>query len=419
NIIPVEVSSVPLIKDDKVIGIFVIARDITERRKAEKERKNLEEQLFHSQKMESIGRLAGGIAHDYNNILTIIMGWAEILTRKLEDDSPYHKGIHTILTNTIRAKELSHQLLGFARGGKYEPKPLKINNVIKDTIKVTEKIFEKNIEVIFDFEKNIDTIEADENQIHQDMTNLIINAKDAMQNGGTITSKTENVFIDEEYAAKYKQFKSGNYVKVSISDTGIGMTKEIQNKIFEPFFTTKDKGKGTGLGLASVYGIIKNHSGYISCHSELGSGTTFTFYLPVTEKEIVEKKIHTEFIGGNETIMVIDDENDVREMTKCLLKDLGYKVILASDGVEAVDVYKEKKNEIDLVLMDMIMPVMGGEETFRKLCEINSKVKVLIMSGFSQGHKATEILKGGAIGFLQKPFEMQNLLKVISKALKK
>ncbi len=419
NIIPVEVSSVPLIKDDKVIGVFIIARDITERRKAEKERKKLEEQLFHAQKMESIGRLAGGIAHDYNNILAIIMGWTEIIKRKLEKDSPHHKGILTILKSTIRAKELSHQLLGFARGGKYAPMPLKINNVLKDTIKVTEKIFEKNIEVIYDFEENINTIEADENQIHQVLTNLIINAKDAMPNGGTITSKTENVFIDKEFADKYTQFKSGNYVKVSITDTGIGMTKEIQNKIFEPFFTTKDKGKGTGLGLASVYGIIKNHSGYITCYSELGNGTTFTFYLPATEKIIVEKKTHTEFIRGNETIMVIDDEDDVREMTKNQLEDLGYKVILAADGVEAVDVYTDKKNEIDLVLMDMIMPNMGGEETYQKLSEINSEVKVLIMSGFSQDRKATEMLKKGAIGFLQKPFEMQNLLKTISKALKK
>ncbi|MFC1725707.1 ATP-binding protein [candidate division KSB1 bacterium] len=259
--------------------------DITEIKKAEEAKKKLEEQLLHVQKMESIGRLAGGIAHDFNNILGSIMGFSEVLQMKFPDRSSVEgKAADAIIRGVERAADLTKQLLGFARGGKYEPKPLNMNQVIRDTIKMSEKIFEKNIEVKLDFADNLKYIEADEHQMDQVLTNLIINAKDAMPAGGEILFKTENVFLSNEYVNKYPEFKAGNYVKISIIDTGTGMPKDIKDKIFEPFFSTKGIGKGTGLGLATVYGIVKNHGGHITVYSEPGVGTTFTIYMPVTKK---------------------------------------------------------------------------------------------------------------------------------------
>ena len=279
--IPVEVSSVPLIKAGKTIGVFIIARDITERKKAEEERKLLEEQLFQAQKMESIGRLAGGIAHDFSNILAVILGYADLLKIKFDDITTSEgQAVDRILKNAKRSKELISQLLGFARRGKYNPVPLTINSLIKDTIEVSENIFEKKIEVKYELDNNIKIIKGDRNQLDQVLTNLIINAKDAMPQGGELIIKTKNVHLDEKYTQKYPVLKPGKYVKISITDTGIGMTKDVTDHIFEPFFTTKESGVGTGLGLATVYGIIKNHQGHITVDSESGKGTIFTMYLP-------------------------------------------------------------------------------------------------------------------------------------------
>jgi len=286
QVIPVEVSSVPLIKAGKTIGVFIIARDITERKKAEEERKLLEEQLFQAQKMESIGRLAGGIAHDFSNILAVILGYADLLKIKFDDITTSEgQAVDRILKNAKRSKELISQLLGFARRGKYNPVPLAINSLIKDTIEVSENIFEKKIEVKYELDNNIKIIKGDRNQLDQVLTNLIINAKDAMPQGGELIIKTKNVHLDEEYTQKYPVLKPGKYVKISITDTGIGMTKDVTDHIFEPFFTTKESGVGTGLGLATVYGIIKNHQGHITVDSETGKGTIFTIYLHCLRKE--------------------------------------------------------------------------------------------------------------------------------------
>lgn len=368
--------------------------------------------------MESIGRLAGGIAHDFNNILTGIMGYAEMLKMQFEDSTTSEgKAVDVILRSAERAADLTQQLLGFARGGKYNPVPIKINDVIKETINVSEKIFEKNIRVNYEFEENINTVEADKNQMGQVLTNIIINAKDSMPNGGEIIFKTENIYIDEEYVSEYPKIKVGNHVKISITDTGIGMPKEVKDHIFEPFYTTK--GKGTGLGLATVYGIIKNHNGHIACYSEPGEGTMFIIYLPISEKDIVKEEVDKKVIRGDKTILVVDDEEDVRGLAKEQLENLGYKVILARDGIEAVDIYRDKKDEIDLVLLDMIMPNMAGKETYQELKKLNPEVKVLLTSGFSQNGKAREILQEGVMGFIQKPLKLFELSKMIYETLKK
>jgi len=395
--------------------------NIVIRRKAEEERKNLEEQFVQAQKMESIGRLAGGIAHDFNNILAVIMGYAELLTMKFKDDTKGEgKAADRIYKSVKRAGGLTYQLLGFARGGKYNPVPLKINNVIKNTIRMSEKIFEKTITVKYDFEERIKIIKADKNQFEQILTNLIINAKDAMPMGGKIIFKTENVYLDKEHISEYPEFEPGHYVKLSITDTGIGMTKVVKERAFEPFFTTKGEVKGTGLGLATVYGIVKNHNGQIYCVSEPGKGTTFTIYLPASEEEIIEEKIvKTRILRGDETILVVDDEENIREFTKEQLESIGYRVKLAGDGIEAIKIYKEKKDEIDLILLDMIMPDMAGKETFQELRKINPDVKVLLISGFSEDERAIETIDKGALGFIPKPFSLQELSESISEALKK
>ncbi|MFC1563528.1 PocR ligand-binding domain-containing protein [candidate division KSB1 bacterium] len=391
-------------------------------RKAESERIILEEQLFQAQKMESIGRLAGGIAHDFNNILTSIMGYAELLKLKLQDTSVLEgEAADIILKGTERAADLTKQLLGFARGGKYNPEPLNINSVIRENVKVSEKILEKKITVEFDLESRIHTIEADKNQMNQIFTNLIINANDAMPKGGSLTFKTENVFLDELYTKRFPEFKEGFYIKISVTDRGIGITKEVIQYVFEPFFSTKGEKKGTGLGLATVYGIVKNHKGHISVYSEPGKGATFSIYFPITDKEIeaAQKEIHSPKKNSGATILVVDDEEHVIKLARAMLDKLGYNVITAKDGVEAMKIFTESWKDIDLVLLDMIMPDKAGKETYLEMKTIDSRVKVILSSGYSQNGLATEILEEGVHRFVQKPYRMHELSEAIEDVLRK
>jgi len=345
---------------------------------------------------------------------------SEFLKMKFGDsDEELNEVADSIYQSTQRAANLTKQLLGFARGGKYDPEPVNMNDIIKETVDVSEKIFEKNIEVKFDLYEKLDNIEADKNQMHQMLTNLIINAKDAMPSGGELIFKTQNVILDEDYTRIYPEFKPGNYIKISITDTGTGIPQEIIDNIFEPFFTTKGVGKGTGLGLAMVYGIIKNHKGHIKCYSESGEGTTFNIYLPATQKKVIKKKIQELIEKGKELILVVDDEEEIRKSSKNILESLGYKVMLAKNGKEAINIYKDKKHKIDLILLDLVMPKMPGYETFNKLKKLDPKVKVILISGFSQNGKATKILKSGALGFVQKPFRLIELSHIIKKVLRK
>ena len=392
--------------------------EILERKKLEDARIKLENQLFQAQKIESIGRLAGGIAHDFNNILASILGFSEMLMLKFKGKYTSEKNaVETIYKGAKRASALTKQLLEFARGGKYNPVALNVNKEIKEVVRVSEKIFEKNISVDFDLDKDIMTIEADKTQFHQVFTNLIINAKDAMPSGGALTFKTKNVYVDEDYTSQYPDLSSGHYVKTFITDTGIGMNQDTKNRIFDPFFTTKEKGSGTGLGLSMVYGIMKNHDGWINVYSELGEGTTFTLYFPASKKEISKENDKLKLFKGNSTILLIDDERDVIKITKIMLENLGYNIISASNGKEGIEKYKKFKDKIQLILLDVIMPEMGGVNTFYMLREINPDLKILLISGFSKHENIQKLLNDGANGFIQKPFSIYEISKILHEVL--
>jgi len=348
------------------------------------------------------------------------MGYAELLKLKYPEISHSNgKAADIIFKGAERASDLTKQLLGFARGGKYNPITLNINEIILEAVKVSEKIFEKKIKVKYDFEKSIKMINADKNQLNQVITNLIINARDAMPKGGAIYFSTENCLIDKVFDKIFFKMEPGEYVKVSVPDTGTGMSDDVKKHIFEPFFTTKGEGLGTGLGLATVYGIVKNHKGYINVYSESGEGTNFTIYFPITKKEIEDGKKEPVPLKGEGTILIVDDEESVRKMTDDMLVSLGYQVYSAKNGQEAIQIFEKSKNEIDLVLLDMIMPDMDGKKTFNKLKKIKPDVKVLLSSGFSKEGKAEEIIKDGVKGFIQKPYKMIELSNAIFNLIKK
>jgi PAS domain S-box-containing protein len=379
-------------------------RDITER-------KQLEQQLFQAQKMESIGTLAGGIAHDFNNLLGGILGYASFLKSKLSDGDPHFKYVDTIERSAMRAAELTSQLLGFARGGKYDAKPVNMNKVIEETLKIIGRTLDKSIEITTHLCEELPTVEADAAQMQQVLMNLFVNAGDAMPHGGKLIVETSTSVLGEDYVRTHLGSKPGKYVIVSVTDTGIGMDRETVKRIFEPFFTTKEKGKGTGLGLAMVYGAVKNHGGSIRVYSEPGAGTTFKVYLPAHgAPEHVEAPVTAVARGGEERVLVVDDEETIRSLVKDTLESYGYCVLVAENGEEAVRIYREMGERIDLVILDMVMPKMGGRETFQRLKELNPKVKALLSTGYSQNGKAQEILDSGVLGFLQKPYQTHELL---------
>jgi PAS domain S-box-containing protein len=379
----------------------------------------LQEQLLQAQKMEAIGLLAGGIAHDFNNLLGGVLGYASFIKQLIKDSDAIHPYINTIEMSARRAAELTQQLLGFARGGKYLAKPVSVNSVVGQTVKLLEGSLDKSIQVRQWTEPDLWLVEADAGQIQQALLNICINARDAMPGGGWLTIETHNVVWDEKSPALYPSAKPGPYVLLSITDTGIGMDRETQRKIFEPFFTTKERDKGTGLGLAMVYGIVKNHGGYITVDSEVGEGATFKIYLPAlpgAAHEAVAVEAPT-IARGVELILVVDDEEMIRDLTQDMLRMLGYQVVLAENGERAIEIYRERAEEIALVLVDMIMPKMGGQETYRRLKEVNPNVKAILSTGYSQAGKAQEILSQGVHGFIQKPYAIDELADAIRKAL--
>jgi len=399
-------------------GVAIAFHDTTEHRRAEEERAYLREQLAQAQRMESIGLLAGGIAHDFNNLLGGILGYASFLKTRLAETDPMYRYVDTIERSGIRAAELTSQLLAFARGGKYDTKPVKVERIIEETLQIVGRTFDRSIEIVTRIDRSLPAIEADAGQIQQVLMNLFVNARDAMPGGGRLIIEAHSMVLDEDYAKKRLGAKPGPYVVVSVTDTGVGMDKQTLSRVFEPFFTTKEKGKGTGLGLAVVYGIVKNHGGFIRVYSEVGEGTTFRVFLPASEKEEVpqgEQMIPLR--GGNELILVVDDEESIRTLVADVLGSYGYKVLTAKDGEEAIEIYRERYSEISLVILDMIMPKMGGHETFRKLREINRDVRAILSTGFSQNGRAQEILREGVRGFIQKPYNVQDLVLKVRKAL--
>jgi two-component system cell cycle sensor histidine kinase/response regulator CckA len=415
--IPTEVSS-QLIDYQGKPAVLSIGRDISERKKAEEQRKRLETQLLQARKMEAVGTLAGGIAHDFNNLLMGILGNVSLLLLDVDPRHPSHKKLKTIEQYVQSGAHLTEQLLGFARGGRYVVEPTDPNRLVVRSLEMFARA-KKEIAIHSKYQQDISTVEVDQGQIEQVMLNLYINAWQAMPGGGNLFVQTEDITMDADFVRPYAA-KPGEYVRISVTDTGVGMDEATQQRIFEPFFTTKGVGRGMGLGLASAYGIIKNHGGFIAVYSKKGKGTTFSIYLPASKKEAIEKRLPSEKISrGKGTVMFVDDEQMILEVGSEMLKRLGYRLLTARNGEEAIDIYRENKEEIDIVLLDMIMPGMNGGETYERLREIDPDIKVLLSSGYSYNDQATRIIERGCDGFIQKPFSLEELSQRIQEVLSK
>jgi len=389
-------------------------RDITDRKRAEEEKIRLESQLLQAQKMEAVGTLAGGIAHNFNNLLMSIQGNTSLMLLDTTTTHPHYERLTTIEKSVQSGSKLTSQLLGYARGGRYEVKPISINHIIKETSS-TFAMTRKDITLHHDLEQSLAGVKADRGQIEQVVLNIYVNAAEAMGGGGELFITTRNI---PHTAIEKKPYtiKPGNYILLTIRDTGIGMDKHTQAKVFDPFFTTKGLARGTGLGLASVYGIMKAHGGYIDVESHKGQGTTFFLYLPAS-KETIGEEIHPAgtIETGKGTILLVDDEEIILDVGRDLLTSLGYTVLTAHGGNEAIEIVSTAKPSSfpALVILDMIMPGMGGGETYDRMKEIHPTIKVLLSSGYSINGQATEILKRGCNGFLQKPFTLGEISKAI------
>jgi PAS domain S-box-containing protein len=391
------------------IGILLILRDISEK-------KRLEAQLQYIERMEAIGTLAGGIAHDFNNLMMGMLGNISLILYDIGTESPYYEKLKNIEKLIQSGSKLTSQLLGYARKGKYEVRPINLNQLVKES-SVTFGRTRKDIVIYKELAEDLSSVMADGAQIQQVLMNLFINSADAMPRGGDLFLKTMNVTHEDIGDKPYKP-KSGDYILLKVKDTGMGMDQKTMDRIFEPFFTTKELGQGSGLGLASVYGIIKGHGGYIDVESKKGQGAIFNIYLPASEKPIRKtSKISGRIMKGNETILLVDDEALVIDVGVQLLGKLGYTVIEAKSGRDAIRIFKEQNHTIDMLILDMVMPNMGGGEVFDQIKRIDPKVKVLLSSGYSVNGEATEILKRGCEGFIQKPFSMEDLSKKIREVL--
>ncbi|HEY9600935.1 MAG TPA: PAS domain S-box protein [Allocoleopsis sp.] len=392
--------------DGQPTSILIVNTDITEK-------KQLEAQFLRAQRMESIGTLASGIAHDLNNALTPVLMTVQLLQMKLLDEQS-QEWLEILETNVKRGADLVKQVLSFSRGIEGKRTNLKVGDLILEIERITRQTFSKAIEIRTDLPKqNLWTVSGNATQLHQVLMNLCVNARDAMPEGGVLEISAKNQWIDTHYARMNLEAKVGPYLVITVSDTGIGIPREILDRIFEPFFTTKELGKGTGLGLASVLGIIKSHGGFVNVYSEVGKGTQFQVYLPVTanEADCLPIEHHESLTGHGEVILVVDDEDAIREITKNSLEAHGYNVLVASDGIEAIALYTQHKNDISVVLVDMMMPSMDGPTAIRVLQKINPQVKIIAVSGLVSNHKMLELVGNSVKTFLPKPYTSNELLK--------
>ncbi|MCX8123289.1 MAG: PAS domain S-box protein [Spirochaetes bacterium] len=395
--------------------------DITERKKAEEERDRLKEQLIQAQKLESIGRLAGGVAHDYNNMLEVIMGNAQLALMQIDNKKDLEIYLNEIISAAKRSADVTRQLLTFARKQITEPHVININDVVGNMLKMLQRLIGENIELRFNPHPQLWNVLIDPTQVNQIVANLCINARDAISDNGIITIHTQNMLLDEDYCRDITDCLPGEYVVLSVSDNGCGIDKEIINKIFDPFFTTKEIGKGTGLGLSTVYGIVKQNNGFITVYSEKGIGSTFKIYLPryVTPDTIKDEiKIDEKPLGNGETLLVVEDEQSLLKMIQIMLERLQYKVIITSSPSEAIDIMKTKSNEIDMLLTDLVMPQMNGVELYEKIKQIKPDIQCLFMSGYTDIMLYEHIINKET-NFLQKPFSMLDLAKKLRNILDK
>ncbi|MHC4198817.1 MAG: PAS domain S-box protein [Planctomycetota bacterium] len=414
----IELYSKTLVYEGKPADLVTIL-DITERHRAEEERAGLEEQLRHTQKMEAVGTLAGGIAHDFSNLLTGILGYAQVLKLKGKPGDDVVAAADVIERAATRAGELTTQLLDFARRGKLQNVPVDMHRVMGDVLAILSRTIDKRIDMAQRLRADPPLVTGDPSQLEQVVMNLAVNACDAMRDGGRLTLETSTVDLDEERCRAQGGISPGRYLAVSVADTGVGIPDEIRDRIFEPFFTTKEPGKGTGMGLAMVYGIVKSHGGSIEIESEAGSGAAFTVYLPLAKDtarcEIPEPK--KALVYGTGMILVVDDEESVRKSVESTLSLLGYDVVTAHDGREAVEFYKDHAGEVDLVVLDMVMPIMDGRECFKRLKKLDPGVKVLLATGRAPDGAAQELLIQGVLGFIKKPFAIADLSEAVAKTL--
>jgi PAS domain S-box-containing protein len=408
-------SSWALVRDDQgqPKSILVINTDVTEKRR-------MESQFLRAQRMESIGTLAGGIAHDLNNVLSPILMAIDMLQLRFTDDTS-RKWLDVLRSNAERGGNMVRQVLSFARGVEGERVALQPKHLIKEIVKILRETLPKSVEITFKVPDDLWIISADATQIHQVLMNLCVNARDAMPEGGSISIKAENVFVDENYARMHIEAKAGRFIVITVTDTGPGMAPEIQSRIFEPFFTTKEMTKGTGLGLSTALSIVKSHGGFINVYSELHRGSQFSVYLPALDSADASdaRTLQTDLpIGHGELILVVDDEESIREITRGTLETFGYNVLTANDGTEALAIYADKKNEIAAVLTDMVMPFMDGPVTIRALQRMNPNVRIIAASGLGTAQRAGEGALEGVSVFLNKPYTAEKLLKTLAQVLK-
>lgn len=401
--------------------LAVVVRDVTPLKKAERERSRLEEQLQHAQKMEAVGTLAGGIAHDFNNILAMVMGYGELAMDKARQGTDNSDDVGQIVKAAERARKLVQQILTFSRRSEIDLKPLDLNECVIRSVRMLEHTIPKMIEIQMKLAGNLDSIQADAAQIEQVVMNLASNAADAMGEGGRLIFETSAVDVDADYARRHLGTAPGRYVLLAVTDTGQGMDKDTLDQIFNPFFTTKEIGKGTGLGLSTAYGIVQEHGGRISCYSEPGQGTTFKIFLPAYETELdaAGEQAPTEVSapGGHETLLLVDDEPALRELGSQFLQAAGYRVLRAASGEEALASFRQHPSGVDLIILDLGMPGMGGHKCMKELLAIDPKAKILIASGYSANGKVQDTLAQGASGFIAKPFRIYDLLHKVRSVL--
>ncbi len=414
--ITLEVTSTVLEDAGQITGILCIARDVTERR-------HLEEQLRQAQKMESIGQLAGGVAHDFNNLLTVIHGHAALLLGDMDFNAKHHDALREIARASDRAASLTRQLLAFSRKQPMQVRELDLNEVVSDVTRMLQRVLGEPITLHCEYSTRLPSVKADQSMLEQVIMNLAVNARDAMPKGGTLTLRTHKVFRSSMTSSNLTENHDGTYVCLTAQDTGTGIPPELLQRIFEPFFTTKEPGKGTGLGLATVYGIVKQHGGWVDVQSSLGHGTGFTIYLPASSTSPAakeEKKAAPKMAGGDECILLVEDEVAVRNLCRRLLERLGYTVLEAETGVAALEVWKNEQNRIQLLLTDMVMPEgMTGHELAEILRQDNTKLPVILSTGYSPESLGEDSLRESGIHFLSKPYTPNQLADIIRRALGK
>jgi hypothetical protein len=412
--VPVEVSLSYIEVDEGVFAIAFVS-DISQR-------KRLEEQLLHAQKMEAVGRLAGGVAHDFNNMLTVISGYNRMILDELSTLDPLRGYAEEILKAADRAAALTNQLLAFSRRQIMLPRVINVNAVLIQTQKMLQRLIGEDIELILNLGVDVGNIKADPGHVEQAIVNLAVNARDAMPMGGHLRIETSNVILDEHYARTHMGVKPGEFTMIAVSDDGHGMDAETRRHIFEPFFTTKEKGKGTGLGLATVYGIVKQTGGDIWVYSEPGQGTTFKLYFPLVKEPLADASggdaMPTKRSGG-ETVLVVEDETAVRELTVRILQQLGYTILTASSGAEALEISQSHDGHIDLLLTDVVMPNMSGRQLADHLLASRPKTKVLFLSGYTENTVVHHGVLDPGVDFLPKPFSRETLSKKLRDVLGK